>query len=276
MKFFYNSFFVILLVLTCCNPTKSEDKKEIENSKDLPGWELLWYDEFDSETLNTNLWKYETGGHGWGNNELQYYTDRTENAYLEDGKLVISANLENYEGSNYTSARINSKMGWKYKRIDVRAKLPIGVGTWPAIWMLPDVWDLGNGGWPENGEIDIMEHVGYDPGTVHATIHTADYNHSIGTQKAGSKFLSDAMSAFHVYTLEWYADSLKFMIDENEIFLYEKESDDYRKWPYNREFHLIMNLAIGGGWGGVEGVDDTIFPAKFEIDYVRVYSPAKN
>jgi len=264
-----------LILLANCNPSKSDDKKNEKKTEGPLGWELIWYDEFNGAELNENLWSYETGGHGWGNNELQYYTDRPDNAYLQDGKLVISANLENYENMEYTSARINSKMGWKYKRIEVRAKLPVGVGTWPAIWMLPDVWDYGSGGWPDNGEIDIMEHVGYEPGKIHASIHTKAYHHSIGTQKTGTLFVNDAMSNFHIYTVEWYSDSLKFFVDDTEYFKYVKENDDWTTWPFNKNFHLLLNIAIGGNWGGVKGVDNTIFPARMEIDYVRVYEPAE-
>ncbi len=275
MKF--NQIFIpgIMIIAIACNPTGSNEKKTDTDTKawDIPGWQLVWHDEFDGNELDPQFWLFETGGHGWGNDEEQYYTDRPENAYLEDGKLIISAKLENYEGKEYTSARINSKIGWKYKRIDVKAKLPRGVGTWPAIWMLPDNWDYGNGSWPDNGEIDIMEHVGYDPGKVHASIHTQAYNHKTGTQKSGSIMVPDAMSTFHVYSVEWYPDSLKFFLDETQYFKVVRESDDWRKWPFNKNFHLLLNIAVGGGWGGVKGIDNTIFPANMEIDYVRVYEP---
>ncbi|MBN2279836.1 MAG: glycoside hydrolase family 16 protein [Candidatus Marinimicrobia bacterium] len=274
MKIFKSILIVWVLVAVGCNPTDPNDKKEDNINYNLPGWDLVFHDEFDGESLNLNYWFHETGGHGWGNNEEQDYTDRSDNSYLEDGKLIIEAKLENYQGSEFTSARINSKIGWKYNRIDVKAKLPRGVGTWPAIWMLPDVWNYGNGSWPDNGEIDIMEHVGYDPGNIHASIHTHAYNHKNGTQKTGSKFVADAMGAFHVYSVRWYTDRLDFYIDEEMIFQYDKVDDDWQKWPFDKEFHLLLNLAIGGGWGGAKGIDKTIFPVKFEIDYVRVFEPA--
>jgi len=268
-------FLGLIVYAISCNPTGTDNKKKEEVvDYNLPGWNVVFHDEFDGDVLNPDFWFHETGGHGWGNNESQYYTDKNDNSYLQDGKLIIEAKLENYEGMEFTSARVNSAIGWKFKRIDVKAKLPQGVGTWPAIWMLPDVWDYGNGGWPDNGEIDIMEHVGYDPGVIHATIHTRAYNHSIGTQKAGQKFLPDAMANFHIYSVRWYTDRLEFYIDEDMIFQYDKVDDDWKKWPFNKDFHLILNLAVGGNWGGAQGVDRTSFPAKMEIDYVRIYEEA--
>ncbi|HMA61858.1 MAG TPA: glycoside hydrolase family 16 protein [bacterium] len=270
LKYIFKLLLVLIAFLQC-GPTSSDNTKN-DQKWELEGWNMVWHDEFDADSLNTMLWKYEIGGHGWGNNEEQYYTDRNRNSYLEDGKLVIKARKENYENSKYTSARLNTRQGWTYGRFDIRAKLPIGRGTWPAIWMLPDDWTVGTGEWPAVGEIDIMEHVGYDPGQVHASIHTEAYNHMKGTQKTAHIFDSTVYSDFHVYSLEWEQNYIKVSMDDSLYFIYEKENDaDWRTWPFTQDFHILLNLAIGGSWGGVEGIDDGIFPAEFVIDYVRVY-----
>ncbi|MCF7740193.1 MAG: glycoside hydrolase family 16 protein [Candidatus Marinimicrobia bacterium] len=265
-------YLFLLLTLLQCGLTSSNESDNSQNEWDLDGWKMVWHDEFTADSLNTMLWKYETGGHGWGNNEEQYYTDRSENSYVKDENLIIKAIKEKYENSEYTSARLNTRQGWTYGRFDIRAKLPSGRGTWPAIWMLPDEWTVGTGQWPGVGEIDIMEHVGYDPGQVHASIHTEDYNHVKGTQKTAQIFNSSVFSDFHVYSLEWDKNSIKISMDDFLYFTYEKESDaDWETWPFTQDFHIILNLAIGGSWGGVEGIDNDIFPAEFKIDYVRVY-----
>ena len=265
-------YLILLLTLLQCGPTSSNDSDNSQNEWNLDGWKMVWHDEFTADSLNTLLWKYETGGHGWGNNEEQYYTDRSENSYIKDGNLIIKGIKEKYENSEYTSARLNTRQGWTYGRFDIRAKLPNGRGTWPAIWMLPDEWTVGTGQWPGVGEIDIMEHVGYDPGQVHASIHTEDYNHMKGTQKTAQIFDSSVFSDFHVYSLEWEQNSIKISMDDSLYFTYEKESDaDWKTWPFTQDFHIILNLAIGGSWGGVEGIDNNIFPAELIIDYVRVY-----
>jgi len=262
---------VVLFYMMTCHHCVAPNNKKDEKSADLAGWQLIWQDEFAGDTLDLTKWQHETGGHGWGNNELQYYTQQRKNAFVEDGKLIIQAVKEPWEGREYTSARLNSRSGWTYKRIEARAKLPKGRGTWPAIWMLPDEWIYSNGSWPDNGEIDIMEHVGYDPGRVHATIHCDAFNHAQGTQKGASIFVPDAMSEFHNYAVEWYPDRLDFFMDDSLYFRFEKIDDSWRKWPFDHDFHLLLNIAVGGNWGGAQGVDDTVFPARMEIEYVRVY-----
>ena len=180
---------------------------------------------------------------------------------------------ENYQGSNYSSTRLVStnKGDWTYGRFEIRAWLPKGRGTWPALWMLPTEWTYGDGGWPDNGEIDIMEHVGYDQGVIHASTHTRTYYWVTNTQKTATIKISDASSAFHVYAMEWYPDSINIFVDAIKYFTFKKESDDYKVWPFNKDFHFIFNIAIGGDWGGQQGVDDSIFPQRMFIDYVRVY-----
>jgi len=242
-----------------------------------PVWQLVWSDEFDYQGYpDPNKWGYDIGAGGWGNQELQYYTNRLENARVENGRLIIEARKENYGGAQYTSARLKTryKGDWLYGRIEVRAKLPGGTGTWPAIWMLPT--DNVYGGWPNSGEIDIMECVGYDPWRVYFTIHTAAYNHMLGTQKGSSTSLNDPQNNFYTYTLEWYPDRLDFYVDNVKYFTFYKEKDDYTVWPFDQRFYLILNIAVGGTWGGAQGVDPNVFPQRMEVEYVRVYQLVDN
>ena len=241
-------------------------------------YHMIWQDEFDGQGHpDSSRWNYETGGDGWGNNELQYYTERRlKNARLENGRLIIEAHKEYYQGNDYTSARLTTKNNgdWVHGRIEARAKLPSGTGTWPAIWMLPTEWIYGDGGWPDNGEIDIMEHVGYDEGIIHGTIHTHAYNHMDGTDKGGTTQVPDATEAFHVYAIEWTPSEIRWYVDDQLYFTFENEGTGWREWPFDHPFHLLMNIAIGGNWGGIEGVDDSIFPVQMQVDYVRVYQTA--
>ncbi len=236
---------------------------------------LVWADEFNYTGLpDSTKWSYDVGGHGWGNQELQYYTNkRSENARVENGKLIIEARKESYEGNDYTSARLvtRNKGDWAYGRIEVRAKLPAGTGTWPAIWMLPTEWIYGNGDWPDVGEIDIMEHVGHREGYIHGTIHTHDFNHMDGTQQGDEIFIGDAVDTFHVYAIEWTENKIEWYVDNIKYFTFNNNGDGWSAWPFDHPFHLIMNIAVGGTWGGEQGVDDSIFPQKMELDYVRVY-----
>jgi beta-glucanase (GH16 family) len=233
---------------------------------------LVWSDEFNYTGLpDSAKWKYDVGGQGWGNKELQYYTFRDlKNARVENGNLVIEARKESFGSNKYTSARLTTKgkADWTYGRIDVRAILPKGTGTWPAIWMLGSATPLK---WPDDGEIDIMEHVGYDQGVVHASVHCKKYYHSIGTQKTATIAVTDCSENFHVYSLDWDAETITVMIDDKPYFSFRNEHSDRTAWPFDSPMHLLLNIAVGGGWGGQKGVDDTIFPQKMEIDYVRVY-----
>ena len=242
------------------------------------GWQLVWDDEFDHDGApDPAKWSYDVGGEGWGNHELEFYTkDRRENARVENGHLIIEARRESWQGSGYTSARLVTKGhgDWTYGRIETRARLPLGRGTWPAIWMLPTKWDLGNGGWPDNGEIDIMEHVGYDPGVVHASTHSQKNQWRNHNQRTAILAVPDAGTAFHTYAIEWDAEEIRIFIDDQHYFTSRKEGGDWKSWPFYKDFHLVLNLAVGGDWGGVKGVDDSIWPQRMEVDYVRVYQKA--
>jgi licheninase len=221
-------------------------------------------------------WLYDVGGNGWGNNELQFYTEgRTENARLANGLLIIEARREPWQGKAYTSARMKTRDGWTYGRIEARAKLPRGRGTWPAIWMLPVRGTYGNGGWPDNGEVDIMEHVGFDPNVVHASVHTRAYNHVDGTQRTAVTTVPGAQDEFHVYAVEWTPEDIRAYVDEALYFSFKNErltntQADWRQWPFDRDFRIVLNIAVGGNWGGQQGVDESIWPQRMEIDYVRV------
>ena len=266
---------ILILFITCQEP-KSSEKQPVVNEWDKEGWALVWNDEFDGPALNLEKWSYEIGGHGWGNNELQYYSDDDSTAFIQDGKLVIRADLVPLgTGSSdtlryFSSARLRTsgEGDWRYGRIEVKAKLALGQGIWPAIWMLPTDWMYG--GWPESGEIDIMEHVGYDPGRVHGSIHTGSYNHKINTQRGGSKLLDKISSKFYVYAIEWYEDRIDFLIDDSKYFSFQNDGkNDFNTWPFNQRFHLLINIAVGGDWPGSPD-ETTQFPTEMEVEYVRV------
>lgn len=238
-------------------------------------WQLVWSDEFDYEGLpDSKRWTYDTRGnsYGWGNNEKQWYNvANLRNTEVSNGTLKIVAHKEDTRGKEYSSGRIMTKYkgDWLYGKIEVKAKLPKGNGTWPAIWMLSTENKYGS--WPMSGEIDIMEHVGYDPDTIFSTTHTAKYNHIKKTQKKEKIACPTVTSEFHLYTLEWKKDEYKVYLDNQLIFTFKNDGKGSESWPYNRPFYLILNLAIGGSLGGKNGIDDSLFPHTYEIDYVRVY-----
>ncbi len=235
------------------------------------GWKLVWADEFDKPGLpDPAKWNYETGF--VRNHEAQYYTDaRLENARVEDGCLVIEARKEPFKGAAYTSASLTTRerVSWKYGRIEIRAKLPSGRGVWPAIWMLgTNITDVG---WPACGEIDIMEMVGFKPDMIYGHIHTSE---SVTTKhvKDGTGIkVPGASDGFHVYAIEWDTDKMDFFVDDKKYYTYHNPYTGGDAWPFDKDQYLILNLAIGGAWGGQKGIDDAIFPQKFYIDYVRVY-----
>lgn len=240
-------------------------------------WDLVWSDEFDEPGApDSTKWDYDVGGHGWGNAELQFYTrDRRENARVENGRLIIEARREEWEGNEFTSARLvtRGRQSWLHGRFEIRARLPEGRGTWPAIWMLPDEWTHGSRQWPEVGEIDIMEHVGYEPGLIHATVHSKKffYRWNENSPKTATIEIPDALSEFHTYVLEWTADELRAYVDDTLYFTYTNPGEGWTSWPYTGPFHLLLNVAVGGHWGGQKGVDEKAFPLRMEIDFVRVY-----
>ena len=240
-------------------------------------WKLAWSDEFEQTGLpDASKWVFDTARNkeGWYNHELQYYAkDRLENARVADGKLTITARKEklssapDYGGQAYSSARLltNGKASWTYGFFEIRAKLPCGLGTWPAIWMLGT-----KGTWPDDGEIDIMEHVGKTKGQILGSAYTNFYNWANGTGNTKSTTVSDACDNFHNYQLYWDDQQLAIGVDDRYYFQFvNPKTGDYKKWPFDSPQYLILNLAIGGDLGGP--VDDNIFPSQFEVEYVRVY-----
>jgi beta-glucanase (GH16 family) len=257
---------LVALPLGCSIP----EKGPFPESR-LPGWKLIWSDEFVYSGLpDPSRWDYEVGYRR--NNELQYYTAaRTENARVENGLLIIETRKEPYRGFDYTSASLitKDKASWVYGRVEVKAKLPMGRGLWPAVWMLGT--NIGEVGWPVCGEIDIMENVGFNPDVIHANIHTKAYNHVSGNHRGSNIFVSQPHQDFHVYAIEWFDDRINFFVDDNNYFSYANDGSGWETWPFDQKHYLIINTAVGGSWGGARGVDNTIFPQKFYIDYVRVY-----
>lgn len=256
-----NTLFKLTFLLLALSACQSQKRK------------LVWYDEFSTPGLpDSTKWNYDIGGSGWGNNELQYYTNDLKNARVEDDLLIIEAHYDSLGNNAFTSARMVTKHkgDWLYGRMEVKAKLPRGKGTWPAIWMLSTDWKYG--GWPISGEIDIMEHVGYDPGVIHGTLHSDKYNHIKQTQQEGKITIADAQDAFHVYAVEWSENKIDFFVDDQHYHTVTRNPDDNEKgWPFDQRFHLILNIAVGGNWGGKEGIDYSIWPQRLEVDWVRVY-----
>lgn len=238
---------------------------------------IIWSDEFEGATLDTSKWTAIVGNGcpelcGFGNNEAQYYTNALDNIRITDGKLIIEAHHDSLNSSAFTSAKIISKDkgDWNSGIIEVKARLPYGKGTWPAIWMLPTLDRQLN--WPKDGEIDIMEHVGYNQGWVYGTIHTEKYNHMHGTEKTDSIFVNKSSDSFHIYKIVWNTDKIEWYVDDRLYNKVQKKQEDLQDWPFDKEeYHLIINLAVGGAWGGKYGIDHSIWPQRLEVDYVRVY-----
>lgn len=257
-----------------------------------PDWELTWSDEFERSGLpDFRKWTFEEGF--VRNRELQYYTKaRKENARVEKGMLVIEARKERFvnprhdasrpdkdwqrsrEHAEYTSASVTtrSKASWTHGRIEVRAKLPTGKGMWPAIWTLGD--DIGKVGWPACGEIDIMENVGFAPDSIHGNVHTKKYNHVKRNAKGSKIEVKNPFESFHVYAIEWDEQKIDFFVDDRKYFTYRNEGSGVDAWPFDKPQYLILNIAVGGSWGGKKGVDEEIFPQRMYVDYVRVYRRA--
>lgn len=274
-------FFLTMLLCTfslwgCADDNKS-DPTGVKPGTGTPtgDYELVWSDEFNYSGLpDSKKWSYDTDGNagGWGNNEAQYYTSgRLKNSEVKDGLLYINAIKEDFEGKKYTSARLvtRTKGDWLYGKIEVRAKIPDGRGMWPAIWMLSTDWSYG--GWPASGEIDIMENVGYDPLVIVASAHTQSYNHVQGTQKNATLVVADCHTEFHNYILEWEANEYRVYVDDKLYFTFVNEKKGFQVWPFDKRFHLLLNVAVGGNWGGAKGIDDSIFPRSMAVEYVRVY-----
>ena len=280
MRSFFISALSFGLVFAGSVVLAGDDTSDRQPHSAPPGYELVFADEFDEGPApDAGKWSFDTERNavGWYNNELQYYSaDRAENARVEDGRLIIEARREtladvpDHGGQKYSSARLftKGKAAWTYGFFEVRAKLPCGRGTWPAIWMLPEDPEAQ---WPLDGEIDIMEHVGYDPGVIHHSVHTKASNFGKGTQKTSGHSVPTACEQFHDYQLLWREDGLVFGVDDEPKFAFRKLREGKARWPFDEPMHLLLNVAVGGDWGGLKGVDADSFPARMEIDHVRVY-----
>ena len=260
-----------------------------DKNRPSANWELVWSDEFEGAELDTTKWSPDVWPPRKVNDEDQAYTDREKNIRIEDGVLVIEAHKEDYAGAEYTSGRIHSegKGDFLYGRFEIRAKLPRGQGTWAAIWMLPsdpykystscqpgEDWQGSEtcDAWPNSGEIDIMEHVGYQMGHVHGTVHNEAYYWLKWEQRKGRILLDDLDEQFHDYVLEWSPERIDIFVDDVHYYTYVNEGTGWNAWPYDHPYNVILNLAIGGGWGRAGGpIDNSIFPQQMLVDYVRVY-----
>jgi len=272
MKRYKPLFPAFLLGLTAfsffsCDPDETQTVTTFEN--------VVMEENFDGTELDTSLWSYDIGDgssqglSGWGNNELQYYTDRPENVKVEDGILNITARKEAYEEASYTSGRILTKLNFdqKYGRFEARMKLPWGQGLWPAFWLLGA--DIDEVGWPQTGEIDIMEYRGQEPTRIHGSVHGPGYSGAEAVSKSynleGDRFDTD----FHVFGIEWGKDYINFYVDD-DLYNQITPEDVDGEWVYNKPFYILINMAVGGSYVG-SPTEDTVFPQTLEIDYVRVY-----
>jgi len=269
--------FVWILMLASCKSDSSGPDPEQSDIPVPPGFQLVWHDEFDQLIIDQVKWTHDVNAWGGGNNELQYYTDRPVNAFIDDGHLVIRTQKERYTGTEgtrqYTSARLHTKNkgDWKYGRFEIRACLPYGQGIWPAIWLLPT--DNIYGGWAASGEIDIMELVGQEANTVHGTLHYGGpYPENV--YQGDSYILEQATfhDAFHTFAMEWDTTSISWFVDDS---LYQTQTQWYSKnqdypAPFDQQFHMILNVAVGGNWPG-DPDETTLFPQEMVVDYVRIF-----
>lgn len=261
-------FTSLLFMFACLIPLASQQAP--------PGYHLVWSDEFDGPDIDKSKWSFSVGGGGFGNNEMQWYSNKPENSRIEGGQLVITTLKQKMAGWPYTSAKLQTKATWTYGRVEVRAQVPKGVGSWPAIWMLPaPISDPSLSpaelSWPTTGEIDIMEHVGFDTTLIAQTFHTGAFNFKINTQKGIRLTVPDAETAFHVYGVDWTPEKADFLLDGEVVYTFANMHKTRQEWPFDRPFYLILNTAAGGDWGGQEGVDNASLPWNFHIDWVRVY-----
>ncbi|MEM8945585.1 MAG: glycoside hydrolase family 16 protein [Planctomycetota bacterium] len=281
---------VILALLTRPAVLEQQSRADGPVAKSHGQWQLVWSDEFDNDGFpDASKWGCEVGF--LRNNELQYYTKlRQENLRVENGHLVLEARKERWKNgkydpsrkhvpgwlrhvpvAEYTSASIKSEgfASWTYGRFEVRAKLPRGNGIWPAIWLLGDGHQTE--GWPKCGEIDIMEFVGYEPNTIHVNAHCKKYNHADKTAKSGRIDVEAPSDVFHVYAIEWHIDRIDYFVDGEKFYTFVDDGTGSDAWPFDKPHFFILNLAIGGEWAGKEGIDDSIFPQRYLVDYVRIY-----
>jgi beta-glucanase (GH16 family) len=285
---------VLLAVLSACQTTRSaetldgtttveEETTTIATPEPIPihppeGFELVWNDEFDGDTIDPANWTFDIGGWGWGNGEAQYYTDRPDNARVQNGMLVIGARQEKYEDSYYTSARLKTQglREFQYGRFEARLKVPEGAGLWPAFWMLGagferDEEDPIRSNWPSAGEIDIMEHVGREPDLILGTIHGPGYSGSGGLSFWNRREYPIA-DDWHTYAVDWDYNGIRWFYDGEQYAEAKRDIVGDREWVFDQPFFILLNLAVGGMFPGPIGLD-VEFPKHYYVDYVRVYQP---
>jgi beta-glucanase (GH16 family) len=253
----------------------STENNGYNTSMERQGWQLVWTDEFNGTEIDTTKWTHEVNGDGGGNNEMQYYVASKANSYIKDDFLVIKAAQQNYKGKFYTSARLNTKLkaDWTYGRFDIRAKMPIQQGVWPAIWMLPS--DYVYGTWPRSGEIDIMECIGSKPKTLVGTLHYGDaWPNNKYTGASIDMKQGDLSTQFRVFSVEWEPHEIRWYVDDSLYATKTPKDLDPHPWPFDQRFHMILNVAIGGQWPGPPD-ETTVFPKYMFVDYVRVYQKNK-
>jgi beta-glucanase (GH16 family) len=265
-----------VIVMASCG-SKSNDAKPYVYTPPPPpvdsAWSFetipVWAEDFAYKgTPDPSKWKYDLGGGGWGNNEAEFYTDSLSNASVDNGVLTITAKKQNINGNAFTSSRMISKGSITYGRIEVKAMLPAGRGTWPAIWMLPD--DFKYGSWPASGEVDIMEMVGFDPNNVHFSAHNSTY--FAGNSKTSTLNIPTASTSYHLYREDWTPYAIRGYYDDILVFTYINTGQGSAYWPYDQKFHLLLNLAVGGDWGGIKGIDTTAFPTAMKVEYVHFFN----
>ena len=261
-----NITLVLLLLNSCMDNSKIITKEKNGILKD--NYRLVWHEFFEDEVLDTNQWNIEIRDPGWVNNELQAYTNRSENLVIEENNLIIKTIKERYKSASYTSGRINTsdKLEWKYGRFEIRAKIPKTKGVWPAIWLLSD--SIAEEGWPKCGEIDIMEHINNED-IIYGTIHSEEYNHMTDTQIGGNTTIVDLDKKFHTFGLEWDENSLVWFIDDNIYHRVNKKDYFEDDWPFDNKYFLILNQAIGGFWPG--DPDNNFTSTEFIVDSIKVF-----
>lgn len=275
---------MFLLALAAAAQSLSANNYSVSHPMHAPPGPPSWSDEFAGPTLDRSKWNFDTARNkvGWFNGEVEYYAaNRSENLRIEKGVLIIEARkdpgairrMPDWGGQRYSSAKITTqgKASFRYGFLEVRAKLPCAMGTWPAVWMLPEQ----RATWPSGGEIDIMEHVGSQPHVVHGTLHTELFNHALHNGRGAEFAVPTSCEAFHRYQLDWQPHSITIGVDNHA---YMRVSDDQPggrgAWPFDRPFYLILNLALGGSWAAPKGIDDEALPQRLEVDYVRVWRAA--
>ncbi|MBF0409132.1 MAG: glycoside hydrolase family 16 protein [Candidatus Riflebacteria bacterium] len=262
----YSLFLVVLFV-----SHSFAENFPVQKFDQSASWTLVWEDEFNAPELDSSKWVCETGGHGWGNNEKQFYTNRPENVRIENGSLIIEARKEEYNNSAYTSARLKTlgKKSFKYGRIEARIILPKGKGVWPAFWMLGDDIQKEGVGWPNCGEIDIMEYLGHEPCRVYGTVHGPEYSGAKGISSQFNLASGEFCDGPHDFSIEWDENQIQWYVDGTHYKTVTKDMVP-GKWVFDHPHFILLNVAIGGNWPG-EPDKTTVFPQKMQVEYVRVY-----